>query len=173
MPDYFVQNGEDGDDDRAYTVETLDDGSYLVVTPSGEELNVEAFEPELGRLHMLCGNDSHDLDVRETDESFEVATGGRRHTFDVLNERQKRMRRAGVGGRGADGPDLVSPMAGTVVGLTADKDNGVEEGQTVIIVEAMKMENDLKAHKTGTLTEVHVEPGDSVEIGDPLVSIGD
>lgn len=173
MPEYFVQNGEDEQDQRAYTVETLDDGSYRVVTPAGEELEIEAFEPEHGRLHMLCGNDSHDLDVRETDESFEVAIGGRRHTFEVLNERQKRMRQAGVGGRAADGPDLVSPMAGTVVELTAGKDNGVEEGQTVIIVEAMKMENDLKAHKKGTLTEIHVEPGDPVEIGDPLVSIGD
>ena len=172
MPEYFVMNGDD-DQERAYTIETIEEERYRVVTPEGEEFVVEGFEPESGRLHMLCGVDSHDVDVSETDDSFEIAMEGRRHHFEVLNEREKRMRVAGVGGRGADGPDLVSPMAGTVVEISADHEAAVEEGETVVIVEAMKMENDLKAHKTGVMTEVHVEPGDSVEIGDALVSISE
>ena len=171
MPDYFVM---DGDEERTWSVETTDAGTYRVVTPEGKELEIEAFEPEEGRLHMLTETKSHDVDVyRDADEAYEVNIEGRRNHYEVLNERQKRMRQAGVGARGADGPDLVSPMAGTVVEVVADADAAVEEGETVVIVEAMKMENDLKAHKNGVLSEVHVGPGDSVEIGDALVSIGD
>lgn len=173
MPEYFVLNGDGDEDDPSYTVETIDDDTYRVETPDGEEYVVEAFEPESGRLHMLRGAESHDVDVTENEDTFEIAIEGRRHFFDVLNERQKRMRVAGVGGRGPDGPDLVSPMAGTVVDITADHESAVEEGETVVIVEAMKMENDLKAHKSGVMAEVHVAVGDSVEIGDALVSIGD
>jgi len=170
MPDYFVMEGED---ERTYTVETLDGDRYRVVTPEGEEFEVEAFEPEPGRIHLLREHESHDVDVRETDEDFEVALRGHRHRFEVLNEREMRMRKAGVGAAGAGGPDLVSPMAGSVVDISAESGDRLEEGETVVIVEAMKMENDLQAHRAGVLSEVHVEPGDSVEIGDVLVSIED
>lgn len=168
MPEYFVM---DGDDERTYEVETIGDERYRVVTPEGDEFEVEAFEPEDGRIHILREHESHDVDVRETDEDFEVALQGHRHKFEVLNEREMRMRKAGVGARGAEGPDLVSPMAGTIVEISADRDSEVDQGETVVIIEAMKMENDLQAHKAGVLAEVHVEPGDSVEIGDKLVSI--
>jgi biotin carboxyl carrier protein len=168
MPEYFVM---EGDDERTYEVETIGDERYRVVTPEGEAFEVEAFEAENGRIHILRGHESHDVDVRETDEAFDVALRGHRHTFDVLNERERRMRKAGVGARGAEGPDLVSPMAGTIVEVSADRDSEVDQGETVVIIEAMKMENDLQAHKAGVLSEIHVEPGDSVEIGDELVSI--
>jgi len=171
MPEYFVQT--DDDEDRTWTVETLEDDTYRVVTPAGEELEVEAFEPENGRLHILDGVDSHDLDVHRTDEEFEINIRARRHVFEVLTERQKRMQEAGVGARGAEGPDLVSPMAGTVVEIVAGEGESVEEGETAAIVEAMKMENDLQAHKSGVVSKVHVGEGDGVEIGDALVSIED
>lgn len=170
MPEYFVM---DGDDERTYTVETIGDERYRVVTPEGEEFEVEAFNPEDGRIHILRGHESHDVDVRETEEDFEVALQGHRHRFDVLNESEMRMRTAGVGGRGAEGPDLVSPMAGSIVEISYESGSRVEQGETVVIVEAMKMENDLQAHKSGVLADIHVEPGDSVEIGDELVSIED
>ena len=89
----------------------------------------------------------------------------------VLNERQKRMRIAGAAARGAGGPDLCSPMAGKVVAVCCEQGQQVDEGETVVIVEAMKMENDLKAHLSGAISAVHVAEGDAVEIGDVLVSI--
>ena len=172
MPEYFVV--DDGDDgERSYTVETIGEETYRVVTPDEEEFVVEASEPEEGRLHLLRDHASHDVDVRETEEFFEVAMEGRRQHVEVLNEREMRMRTAGVGGRGADDPELVSPIAGTVVEISAEHETSVAEGETVVIVEAMKMENDLKAHRDGVMSEVHVEPGDSVEVGDTLVSISD
>lgn len=169
MPEYYV----DGDDDRAYTVETIEEGRYRITTPSGDEHVVDAFEPEPGRLHILNGQQSRDISLRVEDETFEITYGGTQQKVEVLNERQKRMQVAGVSGRGGGGPELVSPMTGTVVSLEVEEGDSVEAGDTLIIVEAMKMENDLKAHKSGVLESFNVAPGDGVDSGDVLLTIAE
>ena len=172
MPAYFIPT--DGDDDpRCYEIETISDGCYRVRTPDGKEFEVDAFSPGEGRLHMLQDGRSFDVDVRENDQDFAVHLRGEDHRVTVLNERQRRMKVAGVGVRGGGGPDLVSPMAGKVVALHIEEGDAVEAEENVVVVEAMKMENDLKAHKTGTISEILVEVGDAVEIGDVLVKIGE
>lgn len=169
MPDYFVMNGED---EESYTVETMADGCYRIVKPDGEEVVVDAYEPQPGRLHLLTEDGaSHDFAIRENDGDYSVMIRGIDTHVEVLNERQRRMRAAGVGGRGDLGPELVSPMAGKVVAIPANSGDEVDEGDVVIIVEAMKMENDLKAHLTGVISEIAVEEGQAVEVGDVLVTI--
>ncbi len=170
MPAYFITNGDE-EDARCFEVETLEDGRYKIVTPDGQEVVIDAYAPESGRLQMIADGASFDVDVRATESEHTVQLRGETHKLNVLNERQKRMRVAGVGARGAGGPDLVSPMAGKVVALQCGEGDAVEEGECVIIVEAMKMENDLKAHISGSITTIHVAEGDAVEIGDVLVSI--
>lgn len=172
MPSYFVPT--DGDDEsRCFEIETVKDGCYRVTTPEGEELLVDAYEPEPGRLHLLLDGKSFDVDVRERDREFTAQLRGETHKLTVLNERQRRMKIAGVGARGGGGPDLESPMAGKVVAVHIGVGDEVETGEKVVIVEAMKMENDLKAHKDGAISEVCVAPGDAVEIGDVLIKIGE
>lgn len=169
MPNYYVT---DGDEERNFVVETQSDGRYLITKPGGEQVTVSAFQPQPGRLHLLTqGGQSHDFSLREADGDYTVQIRGVDTHVEVLNERQRRMRAAGVGGRGAKGPDLVSPMAGKIVAVQVNEGDAVEEGSVVVIVEAMKMENDLKAHVTGTVSKVAVTPGQAVEIGDVLVSI--
>lgn len=169
MPNYYVMNGED---EETFQVESLDDGRYRIVKPSGDEVIVDAFSPEQGRLHLLTeGGQSHDFSVREVDGDYTVQIRGHDTHVEVLNERQRRMRAAGVGGRGGGGPDLESPMAGKVVAVQVAEGDVVEEGDVVVIVEAMKMENDLKAHISGTVSNIPVAAGQAVEIGDVLISI--
>ncbi|HEX8919501.1 MAG TPA: acetyl-CoA carboxylase biotin carboxylase subunit [Chloroflexota bacterium] len=71
-------------------------------------------------------------------------------------------------GRGAT---LASPMHGTVLSVSAAQGQTVEAGQTVIVIEAMKMENDVHVHRSGRIKEVHVRPGDTVETGQPLLTL--
>ena len=169
MPNYFVMNGEE---EETFQVETLEDGRYHIIKPNGEDVTVDAYSPEEGRLHLLTeGGQSHDFAVREFEGDFTVQIKGIDTHVEVLNERQLRMRAAGVGGRGDLGPDLDSPMAGKIVALQVAVGDVVEEGDVVVIIEAMKMENDLKAHISGTVTAVSAGPGMVVEIGDTLVSI--
>ncbi|MFW5966208.1 MAG: acetyl-CoA carboxylase biotin carboxyl carrier protein subunit [Persicimonas sp.] len=172
MPKYFIPNGDEEADDRCFEVETLEDGRYRVTLPDGQEQIIDAYAPEPGRLQMLIDGHSFDTDAREKEDGeYTVQLRGETHHVSVLNERQRRMKVAGVGARAVGGPDLVSPMAGKVVAVTCDEGQEVDEGECVVIVEAMKMENDLKAHIPGAISTIHVGEGDAVEIGDVLVSI--
>jgi biotin carboxyl carrier protein len=72
----------------------------------------------------------------------------------------------------SDGPFLVnSPMAGKIASVKASVDAKVEEGQSLMILEAMKMENEIASPKSGTLKELYVKHGDLVKAGDRLCLI--
>jgi acetyl-CoA/propionyl-CoA carboxylase biotin carboxyl carrier protein len=83
--------------------------------------------------------------------------------------------RLGSLGRGASasgGDAVLSPMHGVVVELRARKGDRVNEGEIVAVVEAMKMMNEIRAHRGGTVTIVHARCGSSVESGSPLLTLG-
>jgi len=69
------------------------------------------------------------------------------------------------------GDDVVSPMHGAVVELGVKEGDAVESGQVIAVIEAMKMMNEIRAHKSGTAKTIHVKAGDTVEAASPLVSI--
>jgi acetyl-CoA/propionyl-CoA carboxylase biotin carboxyl carrier protein len=71
----------------------------------------------------------------------------------------------------ASGNDVVSPMHGVVVEMKVAPGDAVAEGQVVAIVEAMKMMNEIRAHKPGTASAVHAKAGDTVEAHAALVTI--
>ncbi len=73
--------------------------------------------------------------------------------------------------RASGGNDVTSPMHGLVVELLVAKGDEVREGQVVAIVEAMKMMNEIRAHRTGVVGALHAGVGATVESGSPLVSI--
>ena len=151
------------------------DGTIVITTPAGDHILIDAYEPEPERLNLvfLESGETYDVGARaaESQRAYHVELEAMRFDIEVLNARQKRQLAAGVGARAAGGPELVSPMAGKVVAVEAAAGDHVDQGQCVLIVEAMKMENDLKAHLSGTLIEVLVEPGQAVEIGDVLARI--
>jgi acetyl-CoA/propionyl-CoA carboxylase biotin carboxyl carrier protein len=79
---------------------------------------------------------------------------------------RRRRERVRTGGAGASGRDaVVSPMQGTVLSVAVAEGEGVEPGQVICIVEAMKMENEVHAHRAGTVTSLSVEPGQPVSTG--------
>ena len=80
-------------------------------------------------------------------------------------------RRHGTDGPALDGPELVSPLQGTVVRVAVKPGQAVKRGEVVFVVEAMKMENELAAHRDGVVKTVHVAPGDAVRIGAALATI--
>ena len=99
-----------------------------------------------------------------------VVIDGHRYGFDVVDPRSLQGRR-GVGG-GAQGPRPVkAPMPGRVVRLLVEAGDEVAEGQGVVVIEAMKMQNELKASKAGRVAKVGVEVGETVGSGDVLVVI--
>jgi acetyl-CoA/propionyl-CoA carboxylase biotin carboxyl carrier protein len=85
--------------------------------------------------------------------------------------RPKRERSASRGGGGAGGDTLASPLQGNVFRVLVEPGDTVEEGQLLVIIEAMKMENEIFAHKAGTIAELPAEVGAAVSTGDTLAVI--
>jgi acetyl/propionyl-CoA carboxylase alpha subunit len=99
-----------------------------------------------------------------------VVIGGRRYGFEVADPRSLQGRR-GVGA-GTDGPRPVkAPMPGRMVRVLVEVGDEVEEGQALLVIEAMKMQNELKSPKTGRVARIAVGVGDAVGSGDVLVVV--
>ena len=78
---------------------------------------------------------------------------------------------AGSGGGGLGSGDVTVPMQGTIVKVLVEVGQAVEIGQAVVVLEAMKMENQIAAEKAGTIKEIKVSPGDTVGGGDVVATI--
>ena len=70
------------------------------------------------------------------------------------------------------GTPLTSPLPGVIISVLVSEGDAVKKGQKVLVLEAMKMENDIKANKDGVITALRVAKGDSVQEGDTLLTIG-
>ncbi|MFN5601202.1 MAG: acetyl/propionyl/methylcrotonyl-CoA carboxylase subunit alpha [Acidimicrobiaceae bacterium] len=78
---------------------------------------------------------------------------------------------ASGGGAGGGSGQIAVPMQGTIVKVLVEVGQAVEAGQSVVVLEAMKMENQIEADKTGTIKAINVKPGDTVGAGDVVVVI--
>jgi acetyl-CoA/propionyl-CoA carboxylase biotin carboxyl carrier protein len=84
----------------------------------------------------------------------------------------RRAQRSGAGAGGL-GDALTSPIQGTVLKVAVEQGSAVEEGALIAVVEAMKMENEITAHKGGTIAELPISVGGSVATGDTIAVISD
>lgn len=85
-------------------------------------------------------------------------------------KKKKSKKRCG-GGKTVSGDAVVAPMQGTIIKVNVEEGQEVQEGETVVVLEAMKMENPVKATKSGTVTGLDVEEGKGVSKGDPLMEL--
>ena len=124
--------------------------------------------------HLLADGRSHTLVARRRDRhGWELHLDGERLDVEVLDERTRAIRSMTGQSAAASGPRPVrAPMPGLVVRVHVEPGQRVQAGQSVVIVEAMKMENDLKAEGDGVVTRVGVSEGEPVEKGTVLVEFG-
>jgi len=99
-----------------------------------------------------------------------VTRGGERWELEVLDERTRHIRSLTGGGSQGRGPAaLKAPMPGLVVRVQVEAGATVAVGSGVVVLEAMKMENELRAASAATVRTVRVKPGEAVEKGQVLV----
>jgi acetyl/propionyl-CoA carboxylase alpha subunit len=132
----------------------------------GRTLSVDARMLEPGVMSLLVEGRQY----RCVLDGDGVVIGGRRYGFEVDDPRSLQGRRGA--GAGADGPRAVkAPMPGRVVRVLVAAGDEVEEGQGVVVIEAMKMQNELKSPKAGRVVRVGAAVGDTVGSGDVLVVV--
>lgn len=111
-----------------------------------------------------------DLTTEGTLPDVGAVTRGHRSYFRVLSDRMKAAEAAKGSKKGANDKVLKSPMPGRVVKVMVEAGQTVEVGTPLMVVEAMKMENELKAKGPGTVSEIKVKAGDTVEVNAVLIT---
>ncbi len=147
----------------------------LLPSADADSASVEPISAELsstgGGLTVRLGERIYDLVLEGERPEVQAWASGRRASLTVESARMRAA--AGVRTRGAEGHDgtLLSPMPGKIVKLLVREGDEVSAGTPLIVVEAMKMENELTSPKSGVVQKLHVRPGEAVEGGAPLVTV--
>jgi acetyl/propionyl-CoA carboxylase alpha subunit len=157
------------DGDHEVEVEPDATGGYRVT--DGETTSRVSLQRinDSARYSVIVDGRPYDVFAEESPSGFEIVIGGR--TVHVGTQ---------TGRRGKGGPEsldvddggewvLKSPMAGVVQDVRVQADEEVEQGQVLVIVEAMKMQNELQARRGGTVKAVYVGVGQRVDQGTPLL----
>lgn len=111
--------------------------------------------------------------LTRADETWEVQVGGRIWLVNVVDERTRKLRAlAGRDRRPGGGSVVKAPMPGMILRLEVEEGQAVTRGAGLVVLEAMKMENEIRAPEDGVVVRIHAEPGRSVEKGTPLVELG-
>jgi biotin carboxyl carrier protein len=121
---------------------------------------------------LLLGNASYEALVEARDDCYEVLVQGTLYRVCVQDERMRRLAQAARGFAPPSGEIAIkAPMPGLVVDVPVQTGQAVEQGSVLVVLESMKMENELKAPRAGVVSQVRVQSGQSVEEQEILVAI--
>jgi len=159
--------------DRGETCRDLMEDKKWLKTTAPEDASVpEAADGEAEKVarDYLVEVSGKRFDVKVIGEASGFAAAGAAAGPGAGAPKPKREKKAGSSG-GAGGPVLASPLQGSIFKLEVAEGAEVKEGDLVCVIEAMKMENEITAHKDGKITKVSISVGDAVASGDALVTI--
>ena len=124
-----------------------------------------------GVHHLIVDGSAHVVAAHMSSPgTWDLHIAGQRLTADVVDERTRAIRAMTRATAGPTGPRPVkAPMPGLVVRVEVEVGDAVTAGQGVLIMEAMKMENELKADAAGVVSRIHFSPGQAVEKGTVLI----
>jgi len=135
--------------------------------PTTGEASIVEVEP--GIYSVLLGERSYEVKVTPSGDGWAVDVDGRHFVIESIDPRHER--RDGSA-RGSSGPlRLSAPMPGKVVRVLVEPGQAVEAGQGLLVVEAMKMQNEIKAPGAGRVVSLHASPGATVVAGEVLVVV--
>ncbi len=146
------------------------------ITVDGAELAADMRPVGGPHLHsLLLDSASYEIVLDPAVEErnlYGVMVGGERYVIKVQDERSRRLALADRHLRPAEGElTLKAPIPGLVVKVVVAPGQEVAEGETLVILEAMKMENELRAPRAGVIHEIRVEPRQQVTLGQVLMTI--
>ncbi|MES1245032.1 MAG: acetyl-CoA carboxylase biotin carboxyl carrier protein subunit [Acidobacteriota bacterium] len=159
----IVRQGE-----REEKVRVRKDGDRYEVKIGERTWTVDAKTARGGLRSLLIDGAHHEVAVSLRGEDYWVSTrdgGGPVAVTDPLTHLASQTR---AGGGGKRRQKINAYMPGRVVALLVEEGQEVTAGQGVVVLEAMKMQNEIRAEHDGKITRIHVQPGQAVEGGDPL-----
>ena len=157
-----------GETAHAIEVQLLGDGRFRIAV-DGREHIVDSRPTGQRSFSLLIEDAPAEVSVTSRGDEFQVVIGGRTHRLRLLDERARRRHERSAAGDGAR--EVRAAMPGKVVAVLVEPGARVERGQGLLVLEAMKMENEIGAPRAGSVTEIRVAPGQAVEAGELLARI--
>ncbi len=155
-------------DDQSYEIEIDNDGAILV---NGELRDVDFLNLGGSLYSIITENKSLEAVIDDDEGKIAVMMGGQLFETQVLDERAMLLMQR-RGGLKITSGEVTAPMPGLIVMVTVELGQNVAQGDTVVILESMKMQNELKSPVAGVVTAIHVDASQAVDKGDMLVEIG-
>jgi len=158
--------------EQSYTVEIEETGkSVYRVSVDGNEFVVDGKKTGRTNYSLIVDNRSFEIEVDNHNDEYRVLVDGRSYRINLVDERRLR-----VGGSQSatqlQGRQRVSvPMPGKVIAVLVAEGDQVEKGQGLVIVEAMKMENEVRSPIAGEVKEIKIKAGETVEGGALLLIV--
>ena len=156
-----------GDATRIVEVVPLAEGRFQI-SVDGQSRIVDSRRTGSATFSLLIEHATAEVSVLARGDSYAVEVGGRTHRIRLLDERAVRARGHAVGGGSGE---VRAVMPGKVTAVLVEVGASVEPGQGLLVIEAMKMENEVPSPRAGTVKELRVAPGQAVESGELLAVI--
>ena len=160
-------------DNQKHTVEIKRDGLHLTADVDGRSYEIEVSEPESNLWLFKHENKIYQIFVspnERTGEPFAVSVGNRHYEIKISDP--KRLRGSNGADASADGAsEIKTAMPGKLVRVLVETGAAIKKGDGVLIVEAMKMQNEMKSPKDGIVKEIRFKEGATVNAGDVLAVI--
>ena len=166
MTTYLV---DDGTNEYAVTI-VSDGGDTAVVEVDGERLELSWTALADGRAAITAGGQLRRFRGFSKLDGLWLSEGPRQRPFAVVDERESWLG-DGSGDAGNDGGKIKASMPGRVVKIDVEEGQHVQAGDIVVVLEAMKMENDVKTTVAGVVAEIGVTAGEAVETGQLMLRI--
>jgi biotin carboxyl carrier protein len=158
-------------DGRAQPVDVVGgDGRYRL-TVGDQVWDVDARLSARGFCSLLVAGVSYLVDVSDRGGARVVGVAGETYVVDVEEETRHIIRTRGGAAAGHGGQVLEAPMPGRITHVAVAVGDRVNRGDTLVVIEAMKMQNEFRAGAAGAIAEVRVQAGQAVNAGDVLIVI--
>jgi biotin carboxyl carrier protein len=136
----------------------------------GREVEADALEISRGRYSVIVDGSSFEVQVEESSTGLRIVADGYEYSASIENPRELKKNRAGAA-EAQGRQNILAPMAGKIVRTLVQVGDQVQTGQGLVIVEAMKMQNEVRSPKSGTVERLGVVEGQTINPGDVVAVV--
>lgn len=161
-------------DDRIAWVNLINQkGNLLEVEVDGKIYKVDLLHTDDGTFSILENGHSYDIELvpHEQTKKYTAYTLYNSFELEIIDAEARYLMNRGANGFGSSENTVSSPMPGKVVKLLVNEGDEVNEGDTLIVISAMKMESEYKAPKKGKVAKINVNEGDTIEGNQVLIEL--
>lgn len=154
-------------DGKPHEVKIVEDNEgYLITIDKKAPFHIDVDEKASGSYAFIYKGKPYEFDVEGKDTQYNVLSRGRLYSLELVNQKSG-MTKSKEGGE----KKLVARMPGKIIKILGKVGETVKKGQGLLIMEAMKMENELKATREGKIKTILVKEGQTVDAGEDLIHI--